>query len=553
MPDPILLVVDRDPETLASLAAALQRRFGADYRIAAEATTGSALATVEQACERTEEIALVIADMWMDEMTGLDLLARVHDLCPTASRCVIVNYGDPVAYNHVRRALTLAEIDTYLFKPWGNPEERLYPVVGEIVGGWARSARPRVALLHIVGERWAPRSHELRDILERASFPYGFYAHDSEEGRQLLEQAGHAGGLPAVIFRDRCLVDPSNLEIARMLGVRTEPEHALYDLVVVGAGPSGLAAAVYGAADGLRTLLVERQVVGGQAGTSSMIRNYLGFPRGVSGADLASRAHEQALSLGVELMFTRAVTRLVAGGAERIVTLTPDLDVRARSVVIATGVAYNRLAIDGVDELLGKGVFYGAATAEAPAFSGRDVFVIGGGNSAGQAAVHLARYATSVTLLIRGAALTMSDYLVKQIERTPNAHVRLNVQLLRVEGRRRFEALELRDVATGGTERLAGAAMFVFIGAGPHTSWLEKTLQRDEQGHILTGRHVVRGVAGVPAWPEAREPHTLETSLPGVFATGDVRYRSPRGVAAAVADGAIAIRSVREYLGETLA
>src|SRR6266446_1915859 len=312
MPDPILLLVDDDPETLASLASALERRFGADYRVLTERSPTSALARLEQACERGEDVALVVAHLWAPEMTGLDLLARVRDLCPRASRCVLVSYGDGPAYQHVRRAFVLGQLDTYLLKPWGDPEERLYPVVSEILGSWARSVRPRVALLHIVGERWAPRSHEMRDLLERSSFPYRFYSHDSDEGQRLLREVGHAGGLPAVIFGDRCLTDPTNLEIARMLGVK-------------------------------------RQVVGGQAGTSSMIRNYLGFPRGISGAELAARAHEQAISLGVEFLLIREITGLAARGAERIVTLAETIDVSTRTVVIATGVSYNRLEIDGLD------------------------------------------------------------------------------------------------------------------------------------------------------------------------------------------------------------
>src|SRR2546426_674069 len=468
MPDPILLLVDDDPETLASLASALERRFGADYRVLTERSPTSALARLEQACECGEDVALVVAHLWAPEMTGLDLLARVHDLCPRASRCALVSYGDGPAYQHVRRAFVLGQLDTYLLKPWGDPEERLYPVVSEILGSWARSVRPRVALLHIVGERWAPRSHEMRDLLERSSFPYRFYSHDSDEGQRLLRDVGHAGGLPAVIFGDRCLTDPTNLEVARMLGVK--------------------------------------------------------------------------------FLLIREITGLAARGPERIVTLAETIDVSTRTVVIATGVSYNRLEIDGLDGLLGKGVFYGAATAEAPAFAGRHVFVIGAGNSAGQGAVHLARYAASVTLLMRGASPTMSDYLARQIERASNIQVRLNTELLRVHGRRRLEAVEVNDTARGVSESLPGSALFVFVGAGPHTSWLEKVAQRDAQGHMLTGRHVVRGAGGLPRWDEDREPYVLETSLPGVFAAGDVRHNSPRGVAAAVADRAIAIRSVREYL-----
>ena len=541
MREPMIVVVDEDAQTRTALTSALERRFAADYRIVAEGDTGAAEARLIDACDGGGEVALVIA-------TSLEWLGRVHEICSRASRCALVRYGDGAAYPAVRRAIGLGQVDTYLLKPVVDPEDRLYPVVAEILGRWTRTTRPRAALLHLVGERWAQRCHELRDVLERSSVPYEFHPHDSEDGRRLLERAGHTGSLPAVIFGDRCLCNPTDVQIAEMLGARTHPEGGVYDLVVIGGGPAGLAAAVYGAADGLRTLVIERKAVGGQAGTSSMIRNYLGFPRGITGAELAQRAMEQAASLGAEFILTRGVTAVEPAGAERVVRLDEGIEVRARAVVIATGVAYNRLEVDNVTALAGKGVFYGAATAEAPAFTGRDVFVIGGGSSAGQAAVHLAKYAGTVTLIVRSDALTMSDYLVRQIARTVNIHIRLDTELIRVEGSRRLEAVHVVNTATGETERLAGAAMFVLIGAGPHTDWLEKVVQRDAQGHILTGRHVERGEQRTPAWEEEREPYMLETSLPGVFATGDVRHRSPRGVAAAVADGAIAIRSVLEYL-----
>ncbi len=546
MTEPILFVVDDDSRTLDALVTALARRFGADYQVLADTCPASAMARLEAACGRGERIALVIA-------TDLEWLTRVHDVCPLASRCVLVGLGDGAAYPGVRRALSLGQVDTFLMTPWGDCEDRLYPVVTEILAAWSRIARPRAPIIRVVGEHWARRSHELRDLLERACLPYEFVEHDSDEGRRLLERSGHQGGLPAVIFRDRCLCDPTNAEIAQMLGVRSEPESDLYDLVVIGGGPAGLAAAVAGASDGMRALVVERQVVGGQAGTSSLIRNYLGFPRGISGAELARRAHEQAISLGVEFLVTREVVALEADGGEKIVSLGEGTEARARAVVIATGVSYNRLEIEGAGPLVGKGVFYGAATAEAPAFAGRDVFVVGAGNSAGQAAVHLARYAASVTVLGRGAALTMSDYLVKQIERADNIRVRLRTELTRAVGRRRLEALDVRDPATGAETRHAAAAVFVLIGAGPHTDWLEKTLQRDQHGHILTGSSVVRGEAGRPEWPEARAPYSLETSLPGVFAAGDVRHRSPRGVASAVADGSNASRAAYDYLVESAA
>jgi thioredoxin reductase (NADPH) len=548
MAEPIILVVETDPATRDWLGAALGRRFGSDYQVLTESWPASALARIGQECGRGAQVALVIVGVTTPAMTDLDWLEHVHELCPRASRCAVIHYGDGQLYPMFRRALLLGQIDTYVVQPQGNPEERLFPVVSEILGAWARAVRPGAPVLRIVGERWSARSHELRDLLDRASLPYEFSSHDSDEGQRLLRDVGHSGALPAVIFRDQCLGDPTNVQVARMLGAVTEPEGGLYDLVIVGVGPAGLAAAVYGASDGLRTLGVERQVLGGQAGTSSMIRNYLGFPRGISGAELAHRAQEQAISLGAEFLVTCDVTGLAEKGSERMVTLAGGTEVRARAVIIATGVSYNRLEVEVMDSLLGKGVFYGAANAEAPAHSGRDVFVVGGGNSAGQAAVHLARYASSVTLFVRARGLTMSDYLVKQIGRAPNIRIRLNTSLLRAEGARRLEALEIRDTVSGATERLSAAALFVLIGAGPHTRWLGGALQRDEQGHVLTGTSVVRGISGHPAWPEERAPYALETSLPGVFAAGDVRHGSPRGVAAAVADGATAARSAYDYL-----
>ena len=552
MPEPILFVVDGDTATLESLAAVLKRRFGADYRIFTDVSPASALARIEEACERGEKVALVVADLWASGTSGPEWLVRVRELCPGAGRCVLVGFGDPGAHPVIRRALVLGQADTYLLKPWGNPEERLYPVISEMLGSWATRALPPAAIVRIVGERWSSRCHELRDLAARNSVACEFLAHDSAEGQQLLDQLGHAGRLPAVIFRDRVLSDPTNAEIAEMLGGHIEPDGGLYDLVIVGAGPAGLAAAVYGASDGLRTLVIESKAPGGQAGTSSMIRNYLGFPRGISGADLASRAQDQAIALGAEFLIMREVTGLALNGDEWIVALEKDTSIRARAVLVATGVSYHRLEIDGLDALVGKGVFYGAATTEAPALAGQDVFLVGAGNSAGQAAAHLARYAATVTLLVRGASLSasMSDYLVKQIGRTENIRIRHNAELVRAHGRVRLEALEMRDTEKGTSDRMRASALFVLIGAGPHTAWLAKTVQRDPHGYILTGRNVVRDASGESSWRLARAPSVLETSLPGVFAAGDVRHRATRGVTAAVADGAIAVRSVWEYLNQ---
>ena len=548
MAEPILFLVDGDPATLESLAAVLERRFRPDYRILRDVSSASALARIKEACDRGEKVALVVADVWSSGPGGPEWLVRVRELCPRAGRCVLVRFGDGSANPILRRALALGEADTYLLVPWGNPEERLYPMVSEILGNWARAAQPQPALVRVVGDRWSSRCHELLDLATRNSVPCEFLADDSEEGRRLLKELGYAGRLPAVIFRDQVLGDPTNTEIAGMLGGQIEPEGGLYDLIIAGAGPAGLAAAVYGASDGLRTLVIESKAPGGQAGTSSMIRNYLGFPRGISGADLALRAQDQAISLGAEFVIMREVTGLAPSGAEWIVALEGATSIRARTVLVSTGVSYHRLEVDGLDALVGKGVFYGAATAEAPALAGQDIFVVGAGNSAGQAAVHLSRYAATVTLLVRGASLaaSMSDYLIKQIGRTGNIRILHDTEVVRAHGGVRLEALDLRE--TGQETRMRAGAVFVMIGAGPHTAWLPKAVQRDPQGYILTGRDVVRDGSGESAWRLARPPSALETSLPGVFAAGDVRHRATRGVAAAVADGAIAVRSVWEYL-----
>jgi thioredoxin reductase (NADPH) len=392
MPDPIIFVVDHDPEILKCIAEALERRFGADYRILTDESPTAALTRLERACEHGQQVALVIADIWTSEMSGLEWLERAREACPKASRCVLVGWGDGAGFVQVRHAIVSGLVDTFLIRPCDDPEERLYPVVSEILGRWSRANRPRMApVLRIVGERWSRRCHEIRDLLERAGIGYDFRAHDSDEGRRLLQEVAHAGCLPAVIFGTQVLCDPTNSQIAQTLGARLDPEEALYDLIIVGAGPAGLASAVHGAANGMSTLVVERSTVGGQAGTSSMIRNYLGFPRGITGAELAAQAREQALSLGAEIIVTRGVVGLVKDGRETVVTLAGNSTVRARSVIVATGVSYNRLEVEGVGALIGKGVFYGTGASEAAAFAGKNVFVVGGGNSAGQAAVHLAR------------------------------------------------------------------------------------------------------------------------------------------------------------------
>ncbi|MDQ3808836.1 MAG: NAD(P)/FAD-dependent oxidoreductase [Chloroflexota bacterium] len=417
------------------------------------------------------------------------------------------------------------------------------------LSAWTTAHRPHHEVLRLVGERWSPRTHELRDGLTRNTVPYGFYPADSEEGQRLVrEHRIDVVRLPAVIFRDGSVLhQPNILEAAAGHGVHTRPSADVHELAIVGAGPAGLAAAVYGASEGLRTLLIESQSIGGQAGTSSMIRNYLGFPRGLSGEELTARAFEQALLFGAHFAFTQPATTLSKRDGERTITLEDGTEVVARTVMLAIGVAYRRLGIPTLDRLIGAGVFYGAPGIEAPAMAGEEVYVVGGANSAGQAALHLAKFAARVTLLVRGQSLAagMSDYLIKQIEATPNVEVRLQTRVVDGHGEYRLQGLVLEDGRTRQREEVAAAAVFVLIGAEPRTDWLREVLQRDERGFILTGRDVPR-----EAWPLDRAPLPFETSLPGVFAVGDVRHGSIKRVAEAVGEGSVAVGSVHQYLAE---
>jgi thioredoxin reductase (NADPH) len=552
---PVILVVADDGRLVDTLAADLERRFGGGYRILAERSPAAALAALERLAGGGEEVALVIAARHMEAQDGLALLVRAHELHPSAKRVLLEHRGEWTSGQPVVRALTLGQLDYVLFRPWLPVEQFLYLPVSEFLAAWEKS-RGSTEAIQIVGRRWSARSHELRDTLARVGIPYGFYADDSPHGRRLLEQAGEDGSrLPVVLFRrGLVLVDPTHAELTAALGMRTRPAGGGCDVLIVGAGPAGLAAAVYAASEGFAAQVLEPAVPGGQAGTSSHIRNYLGFPYGLSGDELAQRAVQQAWLFGADFILAQAATGLRARGPDRLVRLSDGSEVVTRAVILATGVAWRRLGVPALEALNGAGVFYGAAGSEARALRGEDVFVIGAGNSAGQAAIHLSGYAASVTIVTIDERLGqfMSDYLVRKIEATPNISVVLHTEVADGHGRQRLEGLTLRDRHTGATRTVPASAMFILIGAEPRTDWLDGVVERDERGYVLTGRDLLGADGQLPSgWPLDRPPLPLETSLPGVFAAGDVRYRSVKRVASAVGEGSVAVQLVHEYLAET--
>jgi thioredoxin reductase (NADPH) len=554
MSQPVILLVAHDGALLYALAGDLGRRFAADYRILAARSSAEALAVLEPLAAATEEVALVVVARELPGPGWLELLLRARELHPGAKRVLLEHRGEWASGEPIVRAMTLGQLDYVLFRPWRPVEQNLYLPVSDFLAGWEKSRAPGVEAIRVVGPTWAASSHQLRDTLARAGIPYGFYPDDSEDGRRLLEEAGEDGArLPVVVFRrGTVLVDPSHAELVAALGLQTRPATGGCDVLIVGAGPAGLAAAVYAASEGLQTRVVEPAIPGGQAGTSSLIRNYLGFPHGVSGEDLTWRAFEQAWLFGADLVLAQAATRLEARGSDRMVRLSDGGEVAARAVILATGVAWRRLGVPALEALAGSGVFYGAAGTEARAVRGEDVFVVGAGNSAGQAALHLARFAASVTIVAveRDLGERMSDYLVQQIEATPNVTRRMRHEVVDGHGRGRLEGLTLRDRDSGETTAVDASAVFVLIGAEPRTDWLHGVVERDERGYVLTGRDLVEGGRPPTGWPLQRAPLLLETSLPGVFAAGDVRYRSVKRVASAVGEGAIAVQLVHEYLAE---
>jgi len=548
---PVLLVVDDDAQVLAALRRDLRGRYRESYTIISASSGEEALATIRELKARGDSLAMVISDQRMPGMQGTDVLAQSRDVYPLARRVMLTAYSDIDA---AIRAINVAHLDHYLSKPWQPPEECLFPVIDDLFDAWQAEHLPEATGLRLVGHQWSPRSHAIKDFLAGNLIPYRWLDVTLDlDTQSLLDAAGiGASELPALFFEDgSALRDPEPRQVAERLGRALSATLDLYDLVIVGAGPAGLAAAVYGASEGLRTLLLDRHAPGGQAGSSSRIENYLGFPTGVTGSDLTRRAVMQAQRLGAELLVPIEVTGVSIDEGYKRLTLSDGREVLTRTMLAATGMEYREHPASGVADHTSAGVYYGAATTEAPAFRDRAVLVVGGGNSAGQAAMYLSRYAKDVQIVVRRDSLspTMSRYLVEQIERTPNIRVRARTELERVEGNGHVERVVL-TLEDGESLVEDIDAIFVFIGTRPRSDWLPARVLRDAKGFVLTGRELLSDAAYARTWKEPREPLPLETSVPGVFAAGDIRAGAMNRVASAVGEGSIAVRFIHEYLAQ---
>ena len=543
----ILLAVDDDVSVLEAVVQDLRRHYGAEYRIMRAASGQAALDTLAQLKTRQEPVALLLSDQRMPGITGVEFLERSRELYPEARRVLLTAYADTEA---AIRAINAARIHYYLNKPWDPPEEKLYPVLTDLLEDWKAGYQAPFEGLRVIGNRWSLRDHEVRTFLSRNHVPYRWMdVAGNQDAIKLLTERGLAlDQLPVVLFQDGSVLLEPNLEVlAARVGLSVQATQEFYDMVVIGAGPAGLAAAVYGASEGLRTLVIEPEAPGGQAGSTSQIENYLGFPSGISGADLGRRAHTQAARLGAEFVTQRA-TGLRIDGQYRFVQLADGREVSTHVVLLATGVRYRKLDIPGADRLTGRGIYYGAALVEAAACKGEEVFVVGGANSAGQAALHFAKFASKVTMLLRGDGLsaTMSKYLIDEIESTSNIVLGPKTHLIEAQGEQRLEALRLQGPKGEWLE--PATSLFVFIGAAPGTEWLPACILRDQKGFVLAGPDLPRNGKLAAIWPEKREPFLLESSVPGVFVAGDLRYGSVKRVASAVGEGSIAVQFAHQYL-----
>jgi thioredoxin reductase (NADPH) len=548
---PSILTVDDDPSVSRAVARDLRRQYGESYRIVRAESGPQALEALREIKLRGEEVAALLADYRMPQMSGIEFLEEAMDLFPVAKRVLLTAYADTDA---AIQAINVVDLDHYLLKPWDPPQEKLYPVLDELLQAWQQSDRQPVQQVRVIGHRWSARSYEVRDFLARNNVPFRWYELDDGEceAKRLLAAAAHDGGdLPVVITTDgEALVKPSDAELAARVGLSTAPACDFYDLIVIGGGPAGLGAAVYGGSEGLRTVLVERLATGGQAGTSSRIENYLGFPEGVSGGQLTERARRQAQKFNVEMLTARHVVSLEPRGAARVVRFDDGTELSAHTVILATGVSYRTLDAPGLGDLTGRGVYYGASTTEGPSCEGQDVYLVGGANSAGQAAMYFARHARKVFLVVRGDSLvsTMSRYLIDQLANEPRIEVLTCTEVVEGGGDDHLETLTLRHNKSGETTTRKASWLFAFIGAAPRTDWLAGTLSRDDRGFVLAGPDLVAD-GGLPAgWELERPPYHLETSVPGVFVAGDVRADSVKRVASAVGEGAMAVTLVHRYL-----
>jgi thioredoxin reductase (NADPH) len=548
---PSLLAVDDDPAVLRAVQRDLRSRYGENYRVLRADSGSAALDLMHQLKLRGSPLALALADQRMPGMSGVELLEEARSLFPSSKRVLLTAYADTEA---AIKAINDVDLDYYLLKPWDPPEEQLFPVIDDLLADWTSSGGTAEYAVRIVGHRFSREAHELRDFLTRNQVPFTWLDVERDrEAQQLLEVADvDAERLPVLVFSDGGLLErPSPLEVAEKVGLTTRAELPFYDLVIIGGGPAGLAAAVYGASEGLRTVMVEREAPGGQAGQSSRIENYLGFPSGLSGSDLARRATAQARRLGAEIISVNGVDGIERRGPARVLRLGDGTELSCHAVLVATGVAYRRLEAPGVEELTGRGVYYGAAVAEAVSCTDQRVVVVGGANSAGQAAMYFARYAAQVTVLYRGDALekSMSRYLIDQVMAQDNIEVRLQSSVAAAHGAEQLT--EITVAGPYGETRERADAMFVFIGADPHTDWLGGVVERDERGFLLAGPDVASNGSRPRGWDVDRDPFLLETSVPGIFVAGDVRHRSIKRVASAVGEGSMAVQFIHRYLADT--
>lgn len=543
-PPPVLLAVDDDPDVLRAVARDLRTHYGDGYRVVRAGSGAEATAALDELAARGDAIALVLSDQRMPGLSGVDVLRHAAAVAPDAKRVMLTAYADTDA---AIAAINDGRVHHYLIKPWDPPEERLYPVLDDLLASWRAAWRPGYRGFRVVSDRWSADGHRLRDFLARHQIPYAFL--DVERDAEARRLADEVGALPVLVAPDGTRhAAPTTADVAALAGLRTTAERQFYDLAIVGAGPAGLACAVYGASEGLSTVLIERSAPGGQAGTSSRIENYLGFPSGLSGADLAQRGVAQARRFGVEILAPAAVTRLRADGPYKVLTLADGTEIACHALMLASGVAWRRLPADGAEALEGRGVYYGAALTETTSSAGERVVIVGAGNSAGQAAMHFADHAAQVTMLVRGGALgaSMSQYLVDRIEAHPAITVRLHAEVTACHGADHLDRLTVRDRQSGATDEIEASLLFVFIGAEPETAWLDGVVARDAAGFVLTGADLPP--EALDGWPLPRAPFLLEASLPGVFAAGDVRATSVKRVASAVGEGSVAVAFVHQHL-----